>query len=174
MLDFLKEVIELFNGLGIQYMLSGSLAYNFYGIPRSTRDIDIVADITLNDLDKFVSLVHDKYYYSLPAIKDAVNGKTMFNIIHFKSGYKLDVIVLKNHPYEIHKFHRRRTISIEDMNIDVITVEDLVISKLLWIQELESELQKRDIIQMLGNDGIDLTYIKSWSNRLKLNTYGLF
>jgi hypothetical protein len=174
MLIFLKEVIDLLNYTGIPYMLSGSLAFNLYAVPRATRDIDVVADITHNDLDKFISLLHNRYYYNKSAMEDAINSKSMFNVIHLESGYKLDVIVLNNHPYEIHKFHRRRTIDLEDRKISVITPEDLIISKIIWIQKLESELQKRDIRQLILKEGIDMEYIHTWCNQLKLNTFELF
>lgn len=56
----------------------------------------------------------------------------------------------------------------------MITKEDLVVSKLRWIQQLESEIHKRDIIALLQNPGIDLSYIKNWCDKLKLKTYNLF
>ncbi|MBN1413896.1 MAG: hypothetical protein JW973_02245 [Bacteroidales bacterium] len=174
MFDFLKEVVDLFGSSGIQYMLSGSLAFNLYAIPRSTRDIDVIADISLHDLDKFISLFHDRYYYSKPAIEDAIRRKGMFNVIDPASGYKLDVIVLGDQPYERQKFNRRRIIDMENRKIHVITSEDLVISKLIWIQQLDSELQKRDISQLMLKEDIDVAYIHSWCNKLNLNTYGLF
>ena len=35
-------VIEALEGLGVGYMLVGSLSSNFYGIPRATQDADFV------------------------------------------------------------------------------------------------------------------------------------
>jgi len=173
MLDFLTEVVDLFGRAGIQYMLSGSVAFNLYAVPRSTRDIDMVAQITEKDIDTFIFHLHDNYYYSRQAMEDAISRKCMFNAIHLHSGYKLDVIVLSDHPFEINKFNRRRIIEVENRKIHVITPEDLVISKLMWIQQLESEIQKRDIKQLMLKEDMDINYIKTWCNNLTLNTYGL-
>lgn len=97
----------------------------------------------------------------------------MFNIIHLESGYKVDFIIRSKHPFEVQKFKRRIQIEYYSKKIWVITLEDLIISKLAWIQQLESELQKRDIKNLLENKKTDMKYVKYWCNELKLTTYNL-
>ena len=46
--DVLKLVASRLNAAGIPYMVSGSMALNFYATPRMTRDIDIVVEIQPN------------------------------------------------------------------------------------------------------------------------------
>jgi len=41
----LKYLVNAFETLGIQYFITGSIASIFYGEPRFTNDIDLVADI---------------------------------------------------------------------------------------------------------------------------------
>lgn len=41
-LEVLRKVVEKLCDLDIEYMLSGSVAMNFYGQPRMTRDFNIV------------------------------------------------------------------------------------------------------------------------------------
>jgi hypothetical protein len=71
------------------------------------------------------------------------------------------------------KFQRRSQIDFLGSKIWVITLEDLILSKLMWIQRLESELQKRDIQSLLENKNADLSYIKHWCKELKLETFNL-
>ncbi len=97
----------------------------------------------------------------------------MFNIIHLESSYKIDFIIRSTHPFEIQKFQRRQQIDYLGVKIWVITLEDLIISKLNWIQQLESELQKRDIENLLENTTADMDYIIKWCKDLKLKTYNL-
>ena len=56
----------------------------------------------------------------------------------------------------------------------IINLEDLIISKLQWIQVLESDKQKNDIVNLLDNEQLDLEYIKYWCKNLRLKTYKLF
>jgi protein-tyrosine-phosphatase len=43
--ELLKKVVEVLGNLGIDYMVSGSIASSLQGEPRSTHDIDIVVAI---------------------------------------------------------------------------------------------------------------------------------
>jgi pyridoxine/pyridoxamine 5'-phosphate oxidase len=52
-IDLLKTVCTELEQKDIEYMLSGSLAMNVYTVPRMTRDIDIVINIKVSDIEKF-------------------------------------------------------------------------------------------------------------------------
>lgn len=43
--DFLRKIVEVFEDLGIPYLVTGLVASMAYGEPRLTNDIDIVAQI---------------------------------------------------------------------------------------------------------------------------------
>ena len=57
--------------------------------------------------------------------------------------------------------------------IYVVSPEDLLISKLIWIQDLQSPVQMEDISNLIAFDGLDWAYIEKWINQLKLNTFDL-
>jgi hypothetical protein len=60
-LDILRDVTKRFQEAGIQYMLTGSFALNYYAEPRMTRDIDIVVALTPQEDDKVVTLFEGNY-----------------------------------------------------------------------------------------------------------------
>jgi len=61
-LEVLKIVTSRLNEANIPYMISGSIAANYYTIPRMTRDIDVVIGLKQGDIDKFTSLFEDDFY----------------------------------------------------------------------------------------------------------------
>lgn len=69
----------------------------------------------------------------------------------------------------------RRVCDVENFGtpVWVITAEDLIISKIRWIQDLYSDRQIADVLQILNNPNLDIGYIKQWIRDLKLNTYQL-
>jgi hypothetical protein len=69
----------------------------------------------------------------------------MFNIIDHKSGFKADFVVLRNTEFRRTEFNRRTEVNFLGKDIYVVSPEDLLISKLIWIQELQSSLQIEDI-----------------------------
>ena len=55
-LEVLKIVTGRLNEADIPYMISCSIAANYYTIPRMTRDIDVVIELKENAIDKFIAL----------------------------------------------------------------------------------------------------------------------
>jgi hypothetical protein len=173
MIEFLKTIILFFQSNNIDYMLSGSVALSVYVVPRATRDFDFVVQIKNEDVDLFVNSFREGYYCDADAIKDAIKHSGMFNIIDHASGFKADFIVLKNQPFRKAEFERRTEIDFLDMQVFVVTPEDLLISKLIWIQDFQSALQIEDIKSLKQLPNIDLDYIKLWAKKLQLNTFNL-
>ena len=78
------------------------------------------------------------YYCKKDAVKEAVKHRGMFNIIDHASGFKADFVILKNEPFRHVEFERRRKIEFFDTWVFVVTAEDLLLSKLIWIQQIQS------------------------------------
>lgn len=173
MLQLLEKMVYILDTLKIPYMLSGSVAMNFYADPRTTQDIDIVVEMQDYDVPSFVKMLDDKFYYFQEGIYTEIRRKGMFNIIDFESGFKVDFIIRQKNLYEQIKFQNSRKVKYSTIDLQIISPEDLIISKLQWIQVLESEKQKNDIVNLLDNEQLDLEYIKYWCNALNLKTYKL-
>ena len=62
--EFLKDIITALAQAGISYMVSGSISSTFYGQPRSTQDVDIIIEATLENLQELVSILQNKDYYA--------------------------------------------------------------------------------------------------------------
>jgi hypothetical protein len=57
--------------------------------------------------------------------------------------------------------------------IYVVSPEDLIISKLIWIQDLQSSVQMEDIKNLILFDTLDWAYIDLWVGKLRLNSFNL-
>ena len=49
--ELLKRVVQVLDETGIPYMLTGSMAMNYYAQPRMTRDIDVVVALQRQDVE---------------------------------------------------------------------------------------------------------------------------
>jgi DNA polymerase/3'-5' exonuclease PolX len=101
MLNLLEKICQILDALQIPYMLSGSVAMNFYAEPRMTQDIDIVVEMQDYDVSSFVKMLEDKFYYFQEGIYDEIRRKGMFNIIDLESGFKVDFIIMKKDLFKI-------------------------------------------------------------------------
>jgi hypothetical protein len=171
-LNLLKRVCKSLDESKFPYMISGSIAMNIYSIPRMTRDIDIVVELSLERTDEFTDLFPDSYF-NKEIIRNEIIRKGIFNIIDHETGFKLDFIVRKETEYYQLAFNRRQRIKELDTELWVISLEDLIIAKIIWIQQIQSEKQIQDIENLLLNPDVEMNYINDWCNKLKLKTFDL-
>jgi hypothetical protein len=169
-LDILRDVTRKFDQLNIQYMLTGSLAMSYYSQPRMTRDIDLVVNISQTSIKKIETLFIADYYISIDSVINAIDNEFMFNLIHTESSIKVDCIVRKKEEYRLTEFERRQKIRLTDFDIYIVSKEDLIISKLIWFKDSNSELQKKDIKNLLVS-GYDNDYLQRWIVRLNLKKH---
>ena len=173
MVEFFQKITDVLNKNEIPYMLSGSVAMSLYVVPRATRDFDFIIHLQPKDIDLFVENFKEGYYCDKEAIEDAVKQRSMFNIIDHASGFKADFVVLKDEPFRQTEFTRRISMEFFGKTIYVVSPEDLVISKLIWIQDIQSAVQMEDIKNLAATENLDWNYINLWVDRLNLNSFNL-
>jgi hypothetical protein len=164
-LDVLRDVSQRLTSGGIAFMLTGSVAMNYYAQPRMTRDIDLVVKLAAEQIDLLISMFEAEYYVDRHAVAKAIAQRSMFNLIHNETIIKLDCIVLKSDQYRQQEFARRRLVSLGDFETWIVSREDLILSKLYWARDSKSELQLRDVKNLLMVD-CDMPYLYSCAEEL--------
>ena len=168
--DLLITVAGLLEKHAIPYILTGSFAVSYYGIPRATHDIDFVIEVyssVIPKLNKFLTEFDDSF------LKDEITRDTTnFNIYHLDSGIKLDFWTVKDDDYNKEKFKRKRRIIINKRTINLISAEDLIINKLLWCEKVRSDKHLSDVAGIIKIQGqkLDLKYLNKKLSLLGLKT----
>ena len=62
-LEIVQDVSQKLESLGILYMLTGSIAMNYYAVPRMTRDIDLVVEVLEKDIPMIVNSFKKEYFF---------------------------------------------------------------------------------------------------------------
>jgi len=170
-LEVLRIVTTRLEAARIPYMVTGSIAANYYAVPRMTRDIDIVIEASNADADRLSGLFRDDFYIERDAVGQAIAERTMFNVIHTVLVVKVDLVVRKDTEYRREEFRRRRPVRIDDAVMFIVAPEDLIISKLDWARDTRSEVQLADVRNLLAA-GLDLDrkYLTAWVSRLGLDS----
>jgi hypothetical protein len=167
-LDVLRIIGERLDSAGIPFMLTGSFALGYYAQPRMTRDLDFVVALMVQQVDRLVSAFSQDFYIDEDAARGAIKSQRMFNLMHYASGIKVDLIIRKDSEYRQLEFERRKPVQLAGVPTWITSREDLILSKLIWAREANSELQKRDVRTLLG-DSVDWPYLKGWAAKLGIN-----
>lgn len=171
--SFLRTVVDLLDQAGIPYMLTGSLASAYYAIPRATQDVDVVIEAERRGIERIVGgLLGAGYYVDRAAALEAWTSRGQFNAIDPKSGWKVDFIIRKDRSYSLAEFERRERASLLDVEVEVASLEDVLIAKLEWSRLGDSALQRRDVDQLLERtwSRLDIPYIETWVMELGLHS----
>jgi hypothetical protein len=168
-LEVLKTVTQRLGRAQIRYMVTGSMAVNFYAVPRMTRDIDIVVELSEVDVDRVVGIFQGDFYVDREMVQRAIREKAMFNIIQNAFVIKVDFVVKKESEYRREEFSRRRPVSMESHEFFIVAPEDLILSKLEWTRDSRSPLHLDDVRNLLRSvQGLDKDYLVHWASRLGL------
>jgi hypothetical protein len=163
-LEFLKLIVARLESVGIPYMMTGSMAMSVYAVPRMTRDIDFVVEYEAEDAPRIADMFKADCYVDEASIRRASREQSSFNIIHNEWITKADFIVRKDEEYRAVEFARRQSVDIGGVSVSVVRPEDLILSKLSWSRNGDSELQLRDAASVCaGVPDLDGEYLKKWA-----------
>jgi hypothetical protein len=170
--DLRAHVIEVLERLGFDYFITGSIAAMYYGEPRFTNDIDVVVRLSEQSVADFCAqFPAPEFYVSEEAAKQAVRTRGQFNVIHPDSGWKVDVIVPSDSPYDHARLSRKQRGSADEGHVAFFAApEDVILKKMQYYSEGGSEKHIRDIAGILKISGerLDMQYILRWATQLGL------
>lgn len=171
----IAPVVAAFEKLNIPYLIGGSVASSALGLPRSTLDADLVAEVQLEHVPLLMAELGQDYYLAPQAIEEAINRRSSFNVLHLATMAKVDIFVLKTDPFNQLAFARRQPAKLDAGNPKeyfLSTPEDIVLHKLAWYEAggRVSERQWLDVIGLLKVRGntLDRAYLDEWAGKLNL------
>ncbi len=87
---------------------------------------------------------------SPPAAHQAILNQSIFNLIHNETLIKVDIMIRKREDYRLVEFERRQRITVQGSSLSIVSKEDLVLSKLDWAKESQSQCQLADVEYLLA------------------------
>jgi hypothetical protein len=161
---------------GATYYIGGSVASSVHGVPRSTLDADLVADLAPSRVAQFTAELRTCYYVDEEAVRRAVDTRRSFNAIHLPTGLKVDVFIRKDRPFDRVAMDRAVDSQLceddSERTFRVATAEDVILAKLEWFRcgGGTSERQWADILGVLrvGSGRLDLDHLDRFARELSV------
>lgn len=164
----LVDCLRRLNRAEITYYLTGSMASNYWGIPRSTHDLDFVIQLPPSTVAKLVSVFSPDYFLDEDSVRAAYQPPHQFNAIDSRSALKVDFWMPKATPFDREMLQRRVRATLFGEPSWITTAEDSVLHKLLWNKITPSDRQLGDAAGVVAvqSGKLELSYMVQWAEVL--------
>ena len=165
--EAILSLLRALRAASIPCVLVGSLASSAYGIPRSTKDADIVLNLEGRSIAEMTPHLPPPLRLDPQLSFEGVTG-TYKALVHVEgSDFEFELFFLSEDEHDQERFRRKRTVKRSGIEVDILTAEDVIISKLRWLQRIGRGKDRDDIHDVIAvqRDRLDWDYIHSWCDR---------
>jgi hypothetical protein len=157
-------VIDALDRAAIPFMIVGSLASNFHGIPRATRDADFVIQTGSSSMSAFAAALPDDLRLEPQAAFETVTGTTRYLVTLRQNPFVCELFVCSDDPHDTTRFARRERVRVLDRDVFMATAEDMIITKLRWASAANRTKDRDDVRNIIAvrGAGLDWNYIERW------------
>jgi hypothetical protein len=153
-------VADALEACGIAYMLSGSFASNFYGIPRSTKDAGFVVQMQTAIGNEFARVLGDTFTLEPQLSFETKTGTFRQLLRHKNKAFKVELFVLSQDLHDQARFQRRREATLFARRFWLPSPEDVIVTKLRWALGKDKD-DARDVMAV-QREKLDWPYIEHW------------
>jgi hypothetical protein len=162
---FVRRLISGFGGAGLDYAFTGSLATSFYGVPRTTTDVDVIVAVS-GEAD-----VPDKVAGALRHAGLEVDERRIGMAL--ESGYRIASFKDKASPYTLDVIFvdalRKNAGTVAGLTTFFQAPDDLVLAKLRMIKVTKPRSRavkdEEDVKAILEFTEVDLEAVKKQAER---------
>ena len=163
------QVVRSLNEAGIDYMLVGSYASNYWGVPRATQDADFVILLKDRSLDDLLHRLGPGFTLDPQLSFESVTGTYRYIIEVPAVPFRIDLFLLSSDNHDQTRFRRKRAVFDESLNLEVnvASAEDVIVTKLRWsmIGKRDKDLDDARTVAGVVKEQLDWDYLEHWTEK---------
>jgi len=163
--ELAAAVLDACDAEKVDHMVTGAFAVSFYGIPRSTKDVDVLISLMGGDpIQPVVSRLESIVDFDPQVQFDTLTwGKRLVGVTRQSPPLKVELFEMFNDPFVLSQFARKRQRFSEQIGRAtwLPTPEDVVVQKLRWGRNKDLD-DARDVLAVQGPETLDMVYIEKW------------
>ncbi len=163
--DLASTIFETADQLGVEHMAVGAIAAATYGIPRATKDVDLLVSIDpAKGITQLMQGLETWIKFDGQAQFDTITwGRRHVGTSRKAPPYKVELFEMFDDPFVHSEFSRkvRKFVPLLSREIWLPTAEDVIVQKLRWGRPKDLE-DARDVTAVQGAETLDTGYIEHW------------
>ncbi len=166
--DLAIKVLEATESAGLDFMVVGAIAAGAYGVPRATRDVDLLVAVTPEaGLSTVMNALDSILVFDPQVVFDTLTwGRRHVGTSRESPPFKVEFFEMFDDCFVVEEFHRRQKVFVPMLKLEtwLPTPEDVVVQKLRWGRNKDLD-DARDILAVQGTESLDMAYIENWCAR---------
>ena len=169
--ELLVDCLRRLNRTGVVYYLTGSMASNYWGIPRTTHDLNFVLQFPATAVPLIFEEFSNDFYIEEAAVRAVYEPPHQFNAIDTRSALKVDFWLAGSEPFDQEMLRRRVQATLFREPAWISTTEDVIFHKLLWNRISPSDRHLGDAAGIVAVQAaaLDNDYLRLWAGELHLS-----
>jgi len=151
--------------IGVDHMAVGAIAAGTYGIPRATRDIDLLVSVAKKPGPaELMEALNPIIEFDPQSVFDTLTwGKRFVGKSRGTPPFKVEVFEMFDDPFVKSEFSRRKRTFVPLLGRDIWlpTAEDVVVQKIRWARPKDLE-DARDVLAVQDPATLDMEYVGRW------------
>ncbi|HXJ55820.1 MAG TPA: hypothetical protein VNU68_04070 [Verrucomicrobiae bacterium] len=162
------KVVEAAESAGVDFMAVGAIAAGAYGVPRSTRDVDLLVAVNVaGGLGALIVNLEPFVEFDSQVVFDTLTWGPR-HVGHSRSSppFKVELFEVIDDPFVQSEFARRQQVFVPMLGRAtwLPTPEDVIVQKLRWGRNKDLD-DARDVLAVQGPETLDMAYIEGWCAR---------
>jgi len=161
-------VIEAAEAENIEFMTVGAIAAGAYGVPRSTRDVDLLISVQVpGNIARLIRRLSSCVTFDPQVTFDTLTwGARHVGVSSGTPPFKVELFETFDDPFVVSEFARRRRVFVPILQREtwLPAPEDVVVQKLRWGRNKDLD-DARDVLAVQGPETLDMAYIEDWCAR---------
>lgn len=156
-------VIEALEAEDVPYMVVGGISSSYWGIPRATKDADIVIKVESSaKINALEARLAGKIKFDPQITFETITGNVRHILRCKGSPFLVELFELSADPHNQQRFARRMVqfVSVLDRKVILPSAEDVIIQKLRWGRSKDLD-DARDVMAV-QDEALDWSYIEDW------------
>ncbi len=163
--ELATAVVDACSTEAVDHMVTSAFATSFYGIPRSTKDVDVVLSLKGGDAIRRVATRLQTIVEFDPQVQfDTLTwGRCLVGVTRQSAPLKVELFELFDDPFVLAQFTRKKQMFSNQIarTTWLPTPENVVVQKLRWGRNKDLD-DARDVLAVQGPESLDMAYIENW------------
>jgi hypothetical protein len=163
--ELASSIFETAESIGVPHMAVGAIPAGTYGIPRATKDIDLLVSVDLkNGIHQLIAGLSEIIEFGTQCQFDTLTwGRRYVGVTRKPPLFKVELFEMFDDDFVKSEFSRRqrRFVPLLNREIWIPTAEDVIVQKIRWGRAKDLE-DVRDVLAVQGPESLDMPYVTKW------------